>query len=93
MYQILVAGDIDRQSVLQRLKQAGVSAVFHYVPLHSSPAGRNFGRACGDLPITTDISSRLIRLPLWIGLSDAEQRYVTSALEMGLTSSPGTASD
>ncbi|WP_180730959.1 dTDP-4-amino-4,6-dideoxygalactose transaminase [Paraburkholderia sp. PGU19] len=85
MYQILVAADIDRQSVLQRLKEAGVGAVFHYVPLHSSPAGRSFGRAHGDLPVTIDISSRLIRLPMWIGLSDSEQQYVVSTLERALT--------
>jgi len=87
MYHILVAADMDRQGVLQRLKDAGVGAVFHYVPLHSSPAGRSFGRAHGNLAVTVDISSRLIRLPLWIGLSDIEQRYVVSALEDALTTS------
>lgn len=87
MYQILVAADIDRQCVLQRLKDAGVGAVFHYVPLHSSPAGRSFGRVHGDLAVTVDISSRLIRLPLWIGLSDIEQRYVVSALEQAVATS------
>jgi dTDP-4-amino-4,6-dideoxygalactose transaminase len=87
MYQILVAADIDRQAVLQRLKDAGVGAVFHYVPLHTSPAGSSLGRAHGDLPVTVDIASRLIRLPLWIGLSDIDQRHVVSALEKALKAS------
>ncbi|WP_454732084.1 MULTISPECIES: dTDP-4-amino-4,6-dideoxygalactose transaminase [Cupriavidus] len=59
MFQILVAEGIDRQLVLQKLKAAGIGAVFHYVPLHTSPAGQNFGRAHGSLPVTDDIAARL----------------------------------
>jgi dTDP-4-amino-4,6-dideoxygalactose transaminase len=85
MYQVLVAPKMDRQLVLERLRDAGVGAVFHYVPLHSSPAGRTLGRAHGDLPVTVDIAARLIRLPLWIGLSESEQLRVVSALREALT--------
>jgi dTDP-4-amino-4,6-dideoxygalactose transaminase len=42
--------------------------MFHYVPLHSSAAGRRFGRSHGDLPVTTKLSERLVRLPLWCGM-------------------------
>ena len=49
--------------------------MFHYVPLHSSPAGRKYGRACGSMAVTEAVSERLVRLPLWIGL-EAQQEYV-----------------
>jgi dTDP-4-amino-4,6-dideoxygalactose transaminase len=54
--------------------------VFHYVPLHSSPAGQRFGRAQGDLALTTSLSERLIRLPMWFGLNEAQQQRVSDAL-------------
>jgi dTDP-4-amino-4,6-dideoxygalactose transaminase len=54
----------------------GVNCAFHYVPLHSSPAGRIYGRTHGELEVTNDVSDRLIRLPLWSGMSDAEFGYV-----------------
>lgn len=81
MYQILVSPGTDRQAVLQRLKAAGIGAVFHYVPLHSSPAGKAFGRMHGGLTVTDDIAGRLIRLPLWIGLAEEDQVYIAGVLE------------
>lgn len=54
------------------LKERGVAAPFHYVPLHTSPAGRKFGRAAGDLSQTVDLSDRLIRLPLYAELTDVD---------------------
>jgi dTDP-4-amino-4,6-dideoxygalactose transaminase len=69
-----------RDKVLRELKANGVHAVFHYVPLHSSPAGRRFGRSSGDLALTTSLSERLIRLPIWIGLSEAQQQRVCDLL-------------
>ncbi len=87
MFQVLVSPEIDRQAVLQRLKDEGVGAVFHYVPLHASPAGRTFGRAHGNLSVTQDISARLIRLPLWIGITESEQSYVVAALQEALNAS------
>jgi dTDP-4-amino-4,6-dideoxygalactose transaminase len=46
--------------------------VFHYVPLHSSPAGRKFGRMHEDLPHTQEASDRLVRLPLWVGMAEGD---------------------
>jgi len=66
MYYILLRDVAERTRVIGALKELGVLTVFHYVPLHSSPAGRRFGRAMGDLPVTNDVSDRLLRLPLWI---------------------------
>jgi dTDP-4-amino-4,6-dideoxygalactose transaminase len=61
-----------RTRVLRRLKEAGFMAVFHYVPLHSSPAGRKYGRTAGSMAVTDAISDRLVRLPLWAGLPERE---------------------
>jgi dTDP-4-amino-4,6-dideoxygalactose transaminase len=84
MYYILLADGIDRQRVLGALKAEGIHAVFHYVPLHSAPAGRRFGRTHGDLHVTESISSRLIRLPMWIGLTPEQQRTVVGVLTQAL---------
>jgi dTDP-4-amino-4,6-dideoxygalactose transaminase len=80
LYYILVPSEIDRQRVLDELKRNGVNAVFHYVPLHSSPAGLRFGRSHGDLALTTSLSQRLIRIPMWFGLSEPEQQRVVDVL-------------
>jgi len=68
MYYLLMPDLASRQQLIARLKENGVGAIFHYIPLHSAPAGRRFARSHGELPITTSISDRLIRLPLWIGM-------------------------
>ncbi|WP_354141648.1 dTDP-4-amino-4,6-dideoxygalactose transaminase [Bradyrhizobium sp. LB11.1] len=80
LYYVLLAPGIDRGTVLGRLKEAQINAVFHYVPLHSSPAGRRFGRQSGELSLTTSLSERLIRLPMWIGLSETQQQRVCDTL-------------
>jgi len=80
MYYILLAPGIDRQKVLEKLKMEGVNAVFHYVPLHTSPAGRRYGRVHGTLDVTIRQSESLIRLPLWLGLSAAQQERVVDVL-------------
>jgi dTDP-4-amino-4,6-dideoxygalactose transaminase len=82
MYYILLAPEIDREAVLDELKRNKIGAVFHYVPLHSSPAGIRFGRAHGDLPLTTSLSQRLIRLPMWPSLSQAQQQRVADVLSV-----------
>jgi dTDP-4-amino-4,6-dideoxygalactose transaminase len=80
LYYILLSPEIDRQMVLDELKKKAIHAVFHYVPLHSSPAGRRFGRAHGDLALTTSLSQRLVRLPMWLGLNEVQQQRVCDAL-------------
>ncbi|MCT7085283.1 DegT/DnrJ/EryC1/StrS family aminotransferase, partial [Salmonella enterica] len=52
----------------------------HYVPLHSSPGGLRFGRTSGSLAVTDELSERIIRLPLWIGLSADQQAYVVERI-------------
>lgn len=78
-YLLLPRADL-RTAALKRLGEQGINAVFHYVPLHSSPAGQRFGRPHGLLTVTEDSSARLIRLPLWIGMPDAMVQQVVDAL-------------
>jgi dTDP-4-amino-4,6-dideoxygalactose transaminase len=65
-----------RTRFIQTLRREEIHAVFHYVPLHSSPAGRKYGRACGTLHVTDDLSARLARLPLWIGLGPSQEHVI-----------------
>ena len=68
MYYLLMPDLAARQRFIATLREHGVGAVFHYVPLHSSPAGQRFGRAHGPLDVTDATGERLVRLPLWLGL-------------------------
>lgn len=80
MYYLLLAPEIDREEVLNAFRRANIGAVFHYVPLHSSPAGRLYGRSHGDLSVTNKQAEKLIRLPLWIGLMRTQQHRVVEVL-------------
>lgn len=87
MYYVLLSPKINRQKVLTEFKKNNIGAVFHYVPLHSSPGGQKFGRACGDLIVTNRVSQQLIRLPLWIGLTEGQQEKVDEVLSNAIVSS------
>ncbi|WOD18646.1 dTDP-4-amino-4,6-dideoxygalactose transaminase [Paraburkholderia kirstenboschensis] len=91
MYYVLLAADVDRDTVLQCMKQHGIGAVFHYVPLHTAPAGRVVGRAHGALPVTEALSARLVRLPLWVGLTRNEQDEVIHVLLRSIDLAKGKA--
>ncbi len=80
IYYVLLESADERGRVLAELKANNIQAVFHYVPLHSSPAGMRFGRSAGDLALTTSLSERLIRLPMWLGLSQSQQQRVCDVL-------------
>ena len=84
MYFVLLPGDICRETVLKKLNASGINAVFHYVPLHDSPGGQRFGRLGSSLKNTEDQSSRLIRLPLWVGISDSQVMRVVETLGANL---------
>lgn len=84
MYYLLLPGLGIRSDLIAKLKQDGIGAVFHYVPLHSAPAGQRYGRSCGNLDVTVSISDRLVRLPLWIGL-DQDIAEVISSIEQALS--------
>jgi dTDP-4-amino-4,6-dideoxygalactose transaminase len=76
MYYVLLGEGVNRQLTLETLKNNGINAVFHYVPLHSSPAGQRYGRVHGGMQVTDRQSERLIRLPLWLGLTPVQQERV-----------------
>jgi len=78
MYYILLPTSEMRQRLIALMKADGINTPFHYVPLHSSPAGRRFGRAHGELTLTDDLSARLVRLPLFPGIGDAQKRVLES---------------
>ena len=82
-YFLRLADLASRSRVIERLRADGVQAVFHYVPLHDSPAGRKLGRASGELRVTAAASEQLVRLPLWIGLEE-QQDYVIDRCRQAL---------
>jgi dTDP-4-amino-4,6-dideoxygalactose transaminase len=82
MYYLLLPNLETRTAFIARLKEGGINPVFHYVPLHSAPAGRRFGRVYGELSITEDIADRLVRLPLWVGLDGGQAGVVQSVLSI-----------
>lgn len=84
MYYVLLPEDADREKVLGLMKSNGISSVFHYVPLHSSPAGKRFARTSGELNVTLSHSERLVRLPLWAGLTIEQQERVATILAEAL---------
>lgn len=85
MYYILAASHAEQDRILDHLKSQGVMAVFHYIPLHSAPAGKRFGRTSGgELKVTDDLYARLIRLPLWPDMSDGDIQRVVNAVQGAL---------
>lgn len=71
----------ERQALIQALRKQGILAVFHYIPLHSSPAGRKFGRFHGEDRYTTKESERLLRLPMYYSLTEENVNDVVSVIE------------
>ena len=80
MYYLLVPNLQTRNVLIEKLKRSGIQPVFHYVPLHSSPAGLKYGRAHGDMSYTDKISDCLVRLPFWIGMTEDDLGSVVRAV-------------
>jgi dTDP-4-amino-4,6-dideoxygalactose transaminase len=76
MFYILLQDEKTREGLASFLRERGIQAVSHYVPLHLSPMGRQWGYVDGSLPVTEDLSARLLRLPLYYTLTSAEQDEV-----------------
>ena len=81
MYYVLLGPGFDRQTVLAEFRRNDIVSVFHYVPLHSSPGGMRYGRVHGSMAVTDNSSKRLIRLPLYVGLTEWQQRRVVEILK------------
>ena len=92
MYYVLLDKNVDRNTILNELSLHEVNAISHFVPLHSSPAGRHYGRIHGSMKVTEEQASRLIRLPLWKGISLEQQDRVVAVLDQAITLSGLSAS-
>jgi dTDP-4-amino-4,6-dideoxygalactose transaminase len=90
MYYLLANSLEERTALLAALKAAGLGAVFHYIPLHSSEPGRRFCRTGSDMTITDDMSDRLLRLPLWVGITEDIASRVVDVLTETLLASAVT---
>jgi dTDP-4-amino-4,6-dideoxygalactose transaminase len=80
MFYLLLPDLANRQALIAHLKKQGILSVFHYLPLHLSSMGRQFGGQPGDCPVTERVSDQLLRLPFYNTLSQAEQSQVIDAL-------------
>jgi dTDP-4-amino-4,6-dideoxygalactose transaminase len=80
LFYVLFHDEQTRDRIMNQLKGAGILAVFHYVPLHSSPVGLGLGYRKEDLPVTEEMSGRLLRLPMYAGMRDGENRYIVNNL-------------
>jgi dTDP-4-amino-4,6-dideoxygalactose transaminase len=79
MYYLLLPSLSARTRFIDQMRQHDIATVFHYVPLHRSPAGQRYGRAHGELPVTEDLADRLVRLPLWVGLDEHIETVISTA--------------
>ena len=81
MFYLKVRDIEQRSELISYLKTKGVAAVFHYVPLHSAEAGLRFGRFHGEDKFTTKESERLLRLPMYYGLTDEDLDHVVESVK------------
>ncbi|MEA5449480.1 dTDP-4-amino-4,6-dideoxygalactose transaminase [Leptolyngbya sp. CCNP1308] len=84
IYYLLVDSLETRTKILSNLKHHGVQATFHYVPLHSAPAGRKYGRQSGELMVTEKICDRIVRLPLFANMTSEEADFIISLVHESL---------
>jgi dTDP-4-amino-4,6-dideoxygalactose transaminase len=80
LFYVLMPDQARRDGLMKYLNERGILAVFHFVPLHTSPMGALFGYRSGDLPETEELSSRLLRLPLYYDITEEEQVQVVAAV-------------
>jgi dTDP-4-amino-4,6-dideoxygalactose transaminase len=80
MYYLVLPSLEVRQALIRHLRQRGILSVFHYLPLHLSDMGRKFGGRAGDCPVTEHVSDRLLRLPFYNDLSEADQATVVKCV-------------
>ncbi|HXE46517.1 MAG TPA: dTDP-4-amino-4,6-dideoxygalactose transaminase [Conexibacter sp.] len=85
LYYLLLGGERARDALIAALAQAGVHAVFHYIPLGSSPAGRRYGREPEPAVLAESLSRRLVRLPLWVGMDAGDVGRVVESVTDALT--------
>lgn len=87
MFYLLFYSEEIQNKILSYLKQIGIHAVFHYIPLHNSPAGLKYGRTATNMETTEKVSQCLVRLPLWIGMDESDINQVINGVYDGLKQS------
>jgi dTDP-4-amino-4,6-dideoxygalactose transaminase len=80
LFHVLADSMAARMALASHLKAHGIASVSHYVPLHSAPAGRKWGRCSGELKVTDAVAERLLRLPVYYGMSDSQVDAVIDAV-------------
>lgn len=81
IFYVLTSSLEERNSLIKHLKERGVMAVFHYIPLHSSPAGLRYGRTAGKMQVTDYASNRLLRLPMYYEMTRADVDFVVKGIK------------
>jgi len=81
LFYIITQSLEERTRLIQYLEKSGVNAIFHYVPLHSSPGGTKYGRVCGSMSITDDLSNRLLRLPIYHEMGEEDVNRVAKLVK------------
>ncbi|AXH37240.1 dTDP-4-amino-4,6-dideoxygalactose transaminase [Humibacter sp. BT305] len=90
LYYLVVDSGATRARLLDHLRSRGIRATFHYVPLHSSPAGVRYGRTPSPVERTDAFSSRVVRLPLWAGMTPTQVDRVVDAVREFVPGSPAS---
>jgi len=80
IYYVILKDEVQQRKVSDIFKREKIGVIPHYVPLHSSPAGNRYGRVSAHLEITENYSRRLLRLPMWLGLSNEQQSHIVNLL-------------
>lgn len=81
IFYIITKSFDERTQLIRFLREKGIQAVFHYIPLHSSPGGQKYGRVNGALPVTDELSGRLLRLPMFYEMDEGMVCQVVQALD------------
>ena len=81
MFYLIMPSQERRDGLIYKLREKGIQSVFHYIPLHTAPFGKQFGCKEGTLPITEEYSARLVRLPLWADLTEEEVAFVVEQVK------------
>ena len=81
IFYVITRSAKERSAIIEYLKKKSILSLFHYIPLHSSPAGIKYGRVSGTMSVTNDISERILRLPMYYEMSKDDVEMVVRAME------------
>lgn len=90
IYYVLLSKDAVKEKLIADMKVQGVHPASHYVPLHGATAGQKFGRVSGNMVLTNTLTERLLRLPLWVGMTDADMARVVEVFINSALGKPNT---